>query len=77
MRKIALLGSWLMLAGCSSMTFNPYDPTTPDTSAGRATADDQRSAAELRCGAGGSVTQRDDTNGTRAGDWQCERPKPR
>jgi hypothetical protein len=62
--------------GCSTMKWNPYDPQTPDTAAGSAAAEQARSSAQTLCGPTGTVSQRDDTNGTRAGDWNCERPKP-
>jgi hypothetical protein len=74
MRALALVGL-LALAGCGAK-LNPVDPQTPDTVAGRAAADQQRAYAESLCGPQGQVSQRDDTNGTRAGDWKCERVKP-
>jgi PBP1b-binding outer membrane lipoprotein LpoB len=76
MRTAALLLTTLALTGCSSMTWNRYDPQTPATAEGQAQADHQRQRAQAICGAEGTVSQRDDTDGTRAGDWKCERRKP-
>ena len=75
MKPVLLLAALLTTAGCSSFRLNPYDPRTPDTVAGRATADQQRAHAERLCGPTGAVSQRDDSDGTRGQDWNCERPK--
>jgi hypothetical protein len=76
MRALALASAGLVLASCSSFRLNPHDPRTPDTVAGRAQADHQRGLAETLCGPQGTVSQRDDTDGTRSSDWNCERRKP-
>ena len=74
MRVVFLLAA-LALTSCGAK-LNPVDPQVPDTVAGRAAADQQRAYAESLCGPQGQVSQRDDTDGTRAGDWKCERVKP-
>ena len=63
------------LAGCSSVKWNRYDPTTPETAAGQVAAEQARATAEAVCGPQGRVTQRDDTDGRNRADWTCERPK--
>lgn len=73
--RIVVLGAALALAGCSSLSWNPYDPTTPETAAGQAAAEQARATAEAVCGPQGRVTQRDDTDGRNRDDWKCERPK--
>lgn len=73
MKLLAALLLGLPLVGCGS--WNPYDPTTPETVGGQASADQSRASAQTLCGPTGTVTQRDDTDGSRAGDWKCERPK--
>ena len=77
MKAAALLIVALALSSCGSVTWKKSEgPQIPETVGGRATADDQRASAEARCGPTGQVRQRNGTDGSRAGDWNCERRKP-
>lgn len=75
MRTVLFAAATLALSGCVGITINKSRPETADTVAGRAEADQQRQAAQARCGPEGAVSQRNGTDGARAGDWTCERPK--
>ena len=76
MRLALLVLAAAALTGCSTMTWKAEGPETPDTVAGRTQADQQRANAEARCGPTGEVSQRAGTDGSRGGDWNCERRKP-
>jgi putative hemolysin len=76
--KLACVAAALSAAGCSSFKWDPYDPQAPETVSGRAEAAERRSAAEARCNAqGGSISQRDGTDGRSVGDWNCNLPRPK
>lgn len=76
MKTTVLLAAALALAGCGKVTWKTSRPEVPDTVGGGAMADQQRQAAETRCGPEGRVSQRAGTDGTRGSDWDCERRKP-
>jgi hypothetical protein len=75
MRGLFLLAALAAITGCASL--NPVDPQQPDTVGGQARAEQAREAVRSYCGADGQVRQRDDTGGTSAADYQCERRDPR
>ena len=62
--------------GC--VKIDRYEPGTPESVEAQARASDLRAEMERRCASmGGGVRQKDDTDGSRAGDWTCERERPK
>jgi hypothetical protein len=76
MRILLLTGLLLTTAGCS--VFDPYETRAPESVEAQATAADLRAEMERRCASmGGGVRQKDDSDGSRAGDWSCARERPK
>ena len=76
MRTLFALGLLLATAGCS--IFDPYETRAPESVEAQANAADLRAEMERRCASmGGGVRQKDDSDGSRSGDWSCARERPK
>ena len=65
------------LAGCGTVHIKKAEPKLPDGVERQAEAYDRAKEMEALCRSRGSVAERDsDTDGSRAGDYACERRKP-
>ena len=76
MRILFIVASLLGTAGC--VTIDPYETRAPESVEAQATAADRRADMERRCASiGGGVRQKDDSDGSRSGDWSCARERPK
>ena len=76
MRPLVICGVLLVAAGC--VKIDRYEPRVPESVEAQAAARDLRAEMERRCASmGGGVRQKDDTDGSRAGDWTCARERPK
>ncbi|HEX8570147.1 MAG TPA: hypothetical protein VF699_09540 [Caulobacteraceae bacterium] len=65
------------LAGCGSVEIKKAEPKLPDGVERQAEAYDRAKEMEALCRSRGSVAKREsDSDGSRAGDYACERRKP-
>ena len=76
MRIVLALGLLLATAGC--VKIDRYETRAPESPEAQATASDRRAEMERRCASmGGGVSQKDDSDGSRSGDWSCARERPK
>ena len=76
MRMLLAGGLVVALSGC--VKIDRYEPRTPESVEAQAAAAELRREMERRCASmGGGVRQKDDGDGSRAGDWTCARERPK
>ena len=75
-RTLLMVAAAGLAAGC--VRIDRYEPRTPESVEAQGAAAELRREMERRCAStGGGVRQKDDTDGSRTGDWTCERERPK
>ena len=76
MRVVVLIAALGLAAAC--VEIDRYEPRTPESVEAQAASRDARTEMERRCASiGGGVRQKDDSDGSRVGDWSCARERPK